>query len=81
VSASSAGRDEPAIRIRQLDFNENEHEFFLTTVLKESLLGAVVADVSVGVLHQLDERRQEGDRRNIRARLGQREISYVFAQY
>jgi len=75
------GRDEPAIRIRQLDFNEDEHEFFLTAMIVQRLLRAVVADVPVGVFHKLDEGRQESDGRNIRTRLGRREILDVFAQY
>jgi len=75
------GRDEPAIRIRELDFNEDEHEFFLAAVIVQRLLRAVVADVPVGVLHKLDKGRQESDGRNIRTGLGRREILDVFAQY
>jgi len=75
------GRDKPAIGIRELDFNEDEHEFFLAAVIVQRLLRAVVADVSVGVLHKLNEGRQEGDGRNIRTGLGRREILDVFAQY
>jgi len=75
------GRDKSAIRIGQLDFNEDEYEFFLAAVIVQRLLRAVVADVPVGVLHKLDEGRQESDGRNIRTGLGRREILDVFAQY
>ncbi len=74
------GRHEPAIRIRQLDLNKDEHEFFLTAVIVQSLLGTVVADVTVGILDKLDERRQESDRGDIRTGLGRWGVLNVFTQ-
>jgi hypothetical protein len=49
-------------------------------VVERGLLRAVVADVTVGVLDKLDERRQECDRGDIRTELGRRETLDVFAQ-
>jgi hypothetical protein len=49
-------------------------------VVERGLLRAVVADVTVGVLYKLDERRQESDRGDTRTGLGRRETLDVFAQ-
>jgi hypothetical protein len=73
-------RNHRAISWSKLNFHKDSDNLRLAAMIELGLLGAVVHRALAGQLGEESKRRQESDRRNVGARVGRREESYVFAE-
>jgi hypothetical protein len=71
---------EAAVRIGKLNVNDDLHEFLLDWMIKAGLLSAVIADVTIGELCELDKWSEERDRRDVRTGFGRLEVLGVFVE-